>query len=79
MNWCVKCAPRTPKRRQRRPHLNGRRGDLDVVQLAQRALPVDEVGGSQLVQSFQSHSGGVTRVIARLRLLTQFPLVNKYR
>lgn len=50
-----------------------------MVQFAKGALPVDEVGGCQLVQSFQSHSGGVTGVVAHLRLLTQFPLVHKYR
>lgn len=60
-------------------YLDGSGGDLDVVQLAQGALPVNEVGGGQLVQSFQSHSGGVTRVIAHFCFLTQFPLVHKYR
>ncbi|TNN58305.1 hypothetical protein EYF80_031488 [Liparis tanakae] len=44
-----------------RHYLDGSRGDLDVVQLAQSALSVDEVGGGQLVQSFQSHGGGVTQ------------------
>jgi len=62
-----------------RHYLDGSGGDLNVVQLAQSALSVDEVRGGQLVQSFQSHGGGVTRVIAHLGLLTQFPLVHKYR
>lgn len=49
-----------------RQYLDGSGGDLDVMQLAQSALPVDEVGGGQLVQSFQSHSGGITGIIAHL-------------
>lgn len=48
-----------------------------MVQLAQSALPVDEVGGGQLVQSFQSHRGGIPRVIAHLSLLAQLPFVHK--
>lgn len=61
-----------------RRHLDGGGGDLDVVEFAQGALSVDEVGGSQLMQSFQSHSGGIPSVVAHLCLLTQLPLVNKY-
>lgn len=61
-----------------RRHLDGGGGDLDVVEFAQGALSVDEVGGSQLMQSLQSHSGGVPSVVAHLCLLTQLPLVNKY-
>lgn len=49
-----------------------------MVQLAQSALPVNEVGGSQLVQSFQSHGGRISRVIAHLCFLTQLPFVHKY-
>lgn len=37
-----------------------------MVEFAQGALSVDEVGGSQLVQSFQSHDGGISSVVAHL-------------
>lgn len=40
-------------------YLDGSGRDLDVVQFAEGALSVDEVRGGQLVQRFQSHSGGV--------------------
>jgi len=63
----------------KRHYLDSSGGNLDVVQFAQSALPVYEVGGSQLVQSFQSHGGGVARKIAHLCFLTQLPLVHKYR
>lgn len=56
-------------------YLDGGGGDLDVVQLVQSALPVDEVGGGQLVQSFQSHSCAVG--FCHLRCPTQLPLVHK--
>ena len=62
-------------------YLNGCGCYLDVVQLAQGALSVYEVGGSQLVQSLQSYAGRVARarVFAHIRLLTQLSLVHKYR
>lgn len=56
-------------------YLDGSGGDLDVVQLVEGALPVDEVGGRQLVQSLQGHSGAVG--FAHFRCPTQLPLVHK--
>lgn len=56
-------------------YLDGSGGDLDVVQLAQSALPVNEVGGGQLVQSFQSHSCAIG--FSHFRRPTQLPLVHK--
>ena len=59
-------------------YLDGSGGDLDVVQLAQRALSVDEVGGSQLVQGLQSDGRAIAGVVAQLGFLAQLPLVHEY-
>lgn len=58
--------------------------DLEVVQPAQGALSVCEVGGSQLVEGFQSHCACRVRVPAaalgprRRRLQAELPFVHKY-
>jgi len=59
-------------------YLDGGGGDLDVVQLAQGALSVNEVGGGQLVQGLQGDGRGVAQVIAHLGFLAQLPFVHKY-
>lgn len=69
------------------PYGGGR--DLEVVQPAQGALPVGEVGGSQLMERLQGHGpGGVGAPAAapasvgpqerRRRLLAELALVHKY-
>lgn len=60
--------------------------DLEVMQPAQRALPVGEVGGGQLIEGLQGYrprSVGVPVAAAldargRRRLLAELPLVHKY-
>lgn len=70
------------------PYGGGR--DLEVVQAAQGALPVGEVGGRQVVKRLQGHGhGGVGAAPAatvasvdldreRGGLLAKLPLVHKY-
>lgn len=58
-------------------YLDGGRGDLDVVQPAQGAVPVDEVGGCQLVQGLQRHRRAVGAGVAPFRPLAQLPFVHK--
>ena len=57
-------------------HLDGSGGDLEVVQFAQCALSVYEVGGSQLVERLQSHSRAVR--VGQVCCPAQPPLVYKY-
>ena len=68
------------------PYGGGR--DLEVVQPAQGALPVGEVGSSQLMEGLQGHRPRGVRVPAAAaaalgprgrRLLAELPLVHKYR
>lgn len=69
------------------PYGGGR--NLEVMQPAQRALPVGEVGGGQLIESLQGHRPRSVRVPVaaglqprgrrlRRRLLAELPLVHKY-
>lgn len=58
-------------------YLDGGRGDLDVVEPAQRALPVDEVGGCQLVQGLQRDPRAVPSPPGRLCPPAQLALVHK--
>lgn len=72
-------APRCPsgEPRARCVYLDGGGGDLDVVQAPQGAVPVDEVGGCQLVQRLQRHRRAVGAHLAAFRPLAQLPFVHK--
>lgn len=81
---------RPPSLSRTYPYGGGR--NLEVMQPAQRALPVGEVGGGQLIESLQSHRPrsvrvpvaaglqprGRRRLRLRRRLLAELPLVHKY-
>lgn len=64
-------------------YLDGPCGYLDVVQPAQRALSVDEVGGCQLMQGLEGHGRAVPTAAddggtsCCLCLPAQFPLIHK--
>lgn len=58
-------------------YLDGVGGNLDVVQLAQCALSVDEVGGGQLVEGLQSDGRAIAGVVAQLGFLAQLPFVHE--
>lgn len=58
-------------------HLNGSGRDLDVVKPPQGAVPVDEIGGGELVQRLQGDRRAVGAGIATFRSSAQLPLVHK--
>lgn len=87
--WLLSGRYQTPMQANMMPtYPYGGGGDLEVVQPAQGALPVGEVGGSQLVEGLQGHCprrvwapAAATASLGprgRGRLLAELPLVHKY-
>lgn len=58
-------------------YLYGSGCDLNVVQSPEGAVPVDEVGSSQLMQRLQSDQGAIGAGITSFSSLAQLPLVHE--
>lgn len=58
-------------------YLYGRGRDLNVVKPAQGAVPVDEVGGGELMQRLQGDQGAVGAGVSPFGSFAQLPLVHE--
>lgn len=81
--WLLSACPPAPLQYPPGCYLDGPCGYLDVVQPAQCALSVDEVGGCQLMQGLEGHGRAVPTgaddggTSCCLCLPAQFPLIHK--
>lgn len=58
-------------------YLDGSGRNLDMVKSAKSAVPVNEIGGSQLMECLQSDRRTISAWITSFRSFAQLPLVHK--